>query len=144
MPPQLVGLRVLVVEDEPDARGLLVALREQCGIVVQTASTAAEGLERLAEWTPDVILSDVGMPGRMATFMRRVRGLPRDQGSLIPAVALTAYARTEDRRAAMLAGFNMHVSKPIEPEELLVVLASLGGRITPTGPVRPPRERSVD
>jgi CheY-like chemotaxis protein/two-component sensor histidine kinase len=129
-PPQIEGLRVLVVEDEPDARDLLVALLEQCKVVVQAAGTAAEGLGRLAEWKPDVILSDVGMPVEDGyAFIQRVRALPRDQGGRIPAVALTAYARTEDRRRAMLAGFNIHVSKPIDPAELLVVLANLGGRL---------------
>lgn len=129
-PPQIAGMRVLVVEDEPDARDLLVALLEQCDVVVQAAGTAAEGLGRLLEWKPDVILSDVGMPVEDGyAFIQQVRALSRDQGGRTPAVALTAYARTEDRRRAMLAGFNIHVAKPIDPAELLVVLANLGGRL---------------
>ncbi len=135
-PPQIAGLRVLVVEDEPDARDLLVALLEQYHVVVRAASSAAEGLGRLAEWKPDVILSDVGMPVQDGyAFIQQVRSLPREDGGRTPAVALTAYARTEDRRRAMLAGFNIHVSKPIDPAELLVVLANLGGRIGSAPPV---------
>ncbi len=132
--PWLDGLRVLVVEDEPDARDLLVALLEQRAVDVRAAASSAEGLEHLDGWTPDVILSDVGMPVEDGyAFIQKVRALPRERGGATPAVALTAYARTEDRRRAMLAGFNMHVSKPIDPDELLVVLASLGGRLRELG-----------
>jgi signal transduction histidine kinase/CheY-like chemotaxis protein len=130
--PQVEGLRVLVVEDEPDSRNLLVALLEQRDVVVQTASSAAEALARLSTWRPDVILSDVGMPVEDGySFIQKVRSLPQEQGGGTPAVALTAYARTEDRRKAMLAGFNIHMAKPIDVSELLVVIANLGGRSPP-------------
>jgi len=139
-PAQLAGLRVLVVDDEPDARDLLVAVLEQCEVDVKMAATAAEALEYVAVWRPDVILSDVGMPVEDGyAFIQKVRALPRDRGGGTPAVALTAYARIEDRRRAMLAGFNMHVSKPIEPAELLIVLANVGGRLTRTDGVEPGR-----
>ncbi len=124
---ELRGLRVLVVEDEADARDLLVALLEQRAVDVRAAASAAEGLRHLASWTPDVILSDIGMPVEDGySFIQQVRAMPRDRGGKTPAVALTAYARTEDRRRAMLAGFDMHLAKPIDPEELTLVLARLG------------------
>lgn len=131
--PELRGLRVLVVEDEADARDLLVALLEQRAVDVRAAASSAEGLEHLTGWTPDVILSDIGMPIEDGfSFIQKVRALPRDRGGRTPAVALTAYARTEDRRRAMLAGFDMHLAKPIDPDELTLVLARLGGRLDHT------------
>jgi signal transduction histidine kinase/ActR/RegA family two-component response regulator len=130
--PQIAGLRVLVVEDEADARDLLVVLLEECKVAVRAVGTAAEGLEALSKWQPDVIVSDIGMPIEDGyTFIQRVRALPRERGGAVPAVALTAYARMEDRRRALLAGFNMHVSKPIDREELFLVLANLAGRSEP-------------
>jgi signal transduction histidine kinase/CheY-like chemotaxis protein len=130
--PLIAGLRVLVVEDEADARDLLVVLLGECNVAVRAVGTATEGLESLSNWQPDVIVSDIGMPIEDGyTFIQRVRALPRERGGTVPAVALTAYARMEDRRRALLAGFNMHVSKPIDREELFLVLANLGGRSTP-------------
>jgi CheY-like chemotaxis protein/anti-sigma regulatory factor (Ser/Thr protein kinase) len=125
-PPGLAGLRILVVDDEPETRELLQYLLEQCKSVITLASGAEEALAILRDATFDVLISDVGMPGTDGfAFMRRVRGLPRDRGSRIPAVALTAYARGEDRTAALRAGFDMHLTKPIEPAELVVVIATL-------------------
>ena len=121
------GLRVLVVDDEDDARELLVAVLEDHGAVVQSAESAREGLARLVEWKPDVLLSDIGMPITDGyAFIASVRALPPDAGGRTPAVALTAFARTEDRRKAITAGFDLHVAKPIEPAELVSVLARLG------------------
>jgi PAS domain S-box-containing protein len=128
-PERLDGLRVLVVDDEQDARELLAAGLGQCGAEVVTASSAPEALGALAGGKFDALISDIGMPGEDGyELIRRVRALPADAGGGIPAVALTAYARTEDRLSAMRAGFEMHVSKPVELRELIVVIANLARR----------------
>jgi len=128
-PERLDGLRVLIVDDELDTRELLAAGLGQCGADVTTASSAREALEALAHGKFDVLLSDIGMPGEDGyELIRRVRGLHADAGGRTPAVALTAYARTEDRLRAMRAGFEMHVAKPVELTELVVVIAHLARR----------------
>ena len=125
-PPELPGLRILVVDDEQETRELLKYLLERCDSVITVADGAEEALAALRDATFDVLISDVGMPGMDGhALMRSVRGLPADGGSRIPAVALTAYARAEDRTAALRAGFDMHLAKPIETAELLVVIATL-------------------
>jgi signal transduction histidine kinase len=125
-PPALAGLRVLVVDDEPDTQALLAFLLEQCRARVTAVGSAAEALARLERSRFDVLVSDVGMPGEDGlSLVRRVRELPPEQGGRIPAVALTAYARGEDRARALRAGFNMHLAKPIEPNELVLVVAAL-------------------
>ncbi|RYZ38308.1 MAG: response regulator [Myxococcaceae bacterium] len=125
----LQGLHVLVVDDEPDARELLSAVLESRGAVVFTAASAHEGFEKLRLFRPQVVLSDIGMPGEDGySLLRRLRALPDDQGGQTPAIALTAFARMEDRTRALLAGFQMHVPKPIDPAELVSVLATLTGR----------------
>jgi CheY-like chemotaxis protein len=130
-PPSLAGIKVLAVDDEPDTRVLLTMVLEQCGAEVRTCASAAEALAALEDYKPDVLVSDIGMPGEDGyDLIRKVRSLEAGHGSRIPAVALTAYARTEDRLQALRAGYNMHVPKPVEPAELAVVIASLtpGGR----------------
>ena len=125
----LAGLRVLVVDDEPDARELLRALLGMYGIEVHVASSAAEALDGMEQFKPDVLVSDIGMPGEDGYgLIKRIRASDGRAAST-PAVALTAYARREDRARALGAGFDMHMPKPVEPGELLVVLASLGGRL---------------
>ncbi|HEY0007483.1 MAG TPA: ATP-binding protein, partial [Tepidisphaeraceae bacterium] len=125
----LAGLKVLVVDDEPDARDLVRRLLEDCKVAVTTVSSASEAMEHLLAQRPDVIVSDVGMPVEDGhALIRRIRRLPHDQGGQTPAVALTAYARSEDRMRAILAGFQMHLAKPVEPAELITIVASLGGR----------------
>jgi len=125
-PPELTGLRLLVVDDEPATRELLRFVFEQCESKVRTAASAAEALAAFGEETFDVLISDVGMPDVDGySLMRSVRALPPEKGGRIPALALTAYARGEDRTHALKAGFNMHVTKPIEPSELVVVIAAL-------------------
>jgi signal transduction histidine kinase/DNA-binding response OmpR family regulator len=125
-PREVEGMRILVIDDEPDARELLRTLLESCRVDVTTASSAAEGFELLQQRKHDVVLSDIAMPGEDGlSFIRRVRALPRESGGRIPALALTAYARLEDRTRALLAGFNGHVAKPVEPSELLAMLSSL-------------------
>jgi signal transduction histidine kinase/DNA-binding response OmpR family regulator len=125
-PPELAGLRILVVDDESETRDLLRYLLEQCDCVVTLAASAEESLMALRKGAFDMLLSDIGMPGMDGyALIRTVRALPGAHGSRIPAIALTAYARGEDRTAALRAGFDMHLTKPIEPAELLVVIATM-------------------
>lgn len=125
----LVDVKVLVVDDEADARGLVKRLLEDRGASVTTKPSAAEALTSIETERFDVLISDIGMPDEDGyTFMRRVRKLKAEEGGTIPAVALTAYARSEDRMKAVRAGFQMHVTKPVEPAELLTIVASLVGR----------------
>ncbi len=126
---RLHGVKVLVVDDEPDARTLVKRLLEDCDAAVRTAGSAAEAMELIRVEKPDVIVSDIGMPGEDGyALIRRVRALPAEQGGATPALALTAYARAEDRMRAIMSGFQMHVPKPVEPAELLAMVASLAGR----------------
>lgn len=126
---QLAGVHLLVVDDEPDTRELLRTMLETCDARVTTASSAGEALLRLQDSRPDVLISDIGMPGQDGYHLiEQVRHLPADKGGHIPAVALTAYSRAEDRTRVLLAGFNSHVPKPVEPMELLAVLVSLSRR----------------
>ena len=129
-PPSLEGLHVLVVDDEADTRDLLRAILERCGSRVSTAASAAEALTLLETSKPDVLLSDIGMPNEDGyTLIREVRAREAlEKLNHIPAIALTAYARVEDRVRALKAGFQVHVPKPIEPVELTAVVASLVGR----------------
>jgi PAS domain S-box-containing protein len=128
-PAELAGLHVLVVDDELDARELVQIVLEQGGATVGLASSVAQALDAIASRKPDVIVSDIGMPDEDGyAFIRKLRALPREQGGRIPAIALTAYARAEDRRRALGAGFQNHAAKPIEPQELVLVIANLVGR----------------
>ncbi|HEX6903215.1 MAG TPA: ATP-binding protein [Thermoanaerobaculia bacterium] len=122
----LRGIRVLVVDDEPDARETLRQILEHCNAEVLTVASAGEALEALQRWRPDILISDIGMPGEDGyELIRRVRALPPESGGRTPAAALTAFARSEDRRRALLAGFQMHVAKPVEVKELAAVVANL-------------------
>ncbi|AKT37978.1 PAS domain S-box protein [Chondromyces crocatus] len=128
-PPEIRGMRILVVDDEPDARELLVTMLERCGATVVAAASAAEALEAVGRMRPDLLLADIAMPGEDGySLIRKVRRLRQEQGSRTLAVALTAHARSEDRTRALRAGFNMHVPKPIDPAELVAVIASLAPR----------------
>jgi PAS domain S-box-containing protein len=125
-PPQIAGMRVVVVDDERDVCELLRALLEHCGMTVDTAASAEEGLALFRRLRPDVLVSDLAMPGEDGfSLIRRVRALSPDEGGKTPAVALTAYARPEDRTRALLSGYRAHLPKPVEPRELAAVLASL-------------------
>jgi CheY-like chemotaxis protein len=122
---RLGGVRVLVVDDEPDARSLIERLLEDCEATVTTAGSASEALEHVARQAPDVLLSDIGMPTEDGySLMRRIRRLSGEAGR-IPAIALTAYARAEDRVKALQAGYQMHLSKPVEPVKLIEMVACL-------------------
>jgi PAS domain S-box-containing protein len=128
-PSELEGLNILVIDDERDARELVQEVLEHGRAVVTLASNVAEALRSIQDRRPDVIVSDIGMPGEDGyAFIRKLRALPREAGGRIPAIALTAYARAEDRRKALGAGFQNHAAKPIEPQELVLVIANLVGR----------------
>ncbi|HKS28448.1 MAG TPA: PAS domain S-box protein [Pyrinomonadaceae bacterium] len=123
---RLDGLRVLVVDDEPDTRELLKTGLTQCGAEVSTAKSAMEALEAIEAATPDLLISDIGMPDMDGyELMKMIRELGADKGGRVPAIALTAYARTEDRLQALRAGYQMHVPKPVELAELVAVASSL-------------------
>lgn len=129
-PASLAGLRILVVDDEEDARSLLVSILEQCEAEVEAVPSAAEAMEKLRDRRPDVLLSDIAMPDEDGlALMRRIRALAPDQGGRIAAVAITALARVEDRTRALKAGFNLHLPKPVDPAELLAAIANVTGRL---------------
>ncbi|MDQ3799703.1 MAG: PAS domain S-box protein [Acidobacteriota bacterium] len=123
--PKLRGLQVLIVDDDEDARLLLTTIIEKSGASVLTAGSASEALAALADSKPHILISDIGMPGEDGySLIRKVRA--RYAGAdKIPAIALTAYARGEDRALALEAGFQMHIAKPVNPEELLSILKQL-------------------
>jgi PAS domain S-box-containing protein len=131
----LTGVTVLVVEDDADTRELLKLVLEDCNAVVVLCATVAEAMALLERELPTVILSDIEMPEEDGyDFIRRLRELPPEKGGNLPAAALTAYARSEDRRRSLAAGFQLHAAKPIEPAELVTIVANLAGRRT-AGPV---------
>jgi CheY-like chemotaxis protein len=122
----LGGLHVLIVDDEADIRDLVAFILEQSGAEVTVATSASEALAALNQSLPDVILCDIGMPevdGYM--LIRQVRALLPERGGLIPAIALTAYAGESNQKQALAAGFQLHISKPVEPEELVRAIAQL-------------------
>ncbi|HKZ77991.1 MAG TPA: PAS domain S-box protein [Pyrinomonadaceae bacterium] len=124
----LEGIKVLIVDDEPVTRDLLAAIVAQYGGEVRVCASAAEGLAALEEWDPAVLVSDVGMPEEDGyALIKKVRQLESEQRN-VPAVALTAYARAEDRMRALASGFQMHLPKPVEADELIMVIASLASR----------------
>ena len=125
----LHGLRVLIVDDEVDARALLTAMLERCGAEVHAAESASEGLDSVEQWRPDVLVADIGMPVEDGYgLIRKVRALPKERGGQTPALALTAYARTEDRVRAISEGYQLHLAKPVDRVELATVVASLANR----------------
>jgi PAS domain S-box-containing protein len=129
-PPSLDGLRVLIVDDEQDTRDLLRAVLEKCGCEVITTAAAAEALDIVETVRPDVLISDLGMPGEDGyALIAKVRALPAERGGQTPSAALTAYARVEDRLRVLSSGFQIHLPKPVEPMELIIVVANLAGRI---------------
>ena len=124
-------MRVLIVDDDADARALIKRVLSQYGAEVRVAASALQALEILKTHRPDVMISDIGMPHMDGyDFIRRVRELPPFEGRSLPAIALTAFARSVDRTRAMMAGYQMHMAKPIEPQELVAAVASFAGRIS--------------
>jgi signal transduction histidine kinase/AmiR/NasT family two-component response regulator len=129
-PSALAGVRALFVDDEADAREVITMMLAQGGAEVRTAVSATEALAACDEWRPDVLISDIGMPGEDGyTLMKKLRARERALGGHIPAIALTAYGRQEDRRRCLSVGYEYHIPKPVEPAELLAVVASLTNRI---------------
>ena len=125
-PDRLDGLTVLVVDDEPDTLELLKAGLTQCGAEVAVAGSVEEAFKAIKTRVPDVLISDIGMAGEDGyDLIRRLRGFPAEAGGKVPAIALTAYARVEDRLHALRSGYQMHVPKPVELAELVTVIASL-------------------
>ena len=125
-PDRLDGLKVLVVDDEPDTREMLSIVLARCGALVTAAGSTREALAAVEKQRPDLLICDIGMPGEDGyDLIRRVRAMPERSDARLPAIALTAYARVEDRLQALRAGYQMHVPKPIELAELIAVAASL-------------------
>jgi CheY-like chemotaxis protein len=127
--PSLDGLCVLAVEDEPDTRELVSMVLERCGARVLTAACAADALFLLERERPDVLVADIEMPDEDGhSLLRKIRLLGPERGGAVPAAALTAYAAAQDRVNALRSGFQLHISKPVEPVELARAVASLAGR----------------
>jgi PAS domain S-box-containing protein len=127
--PRLDNISVLVVDDEDDARHLLSVVLSKAGAIVRKAGSAQEALQLWGEAPPDVIISDIGMPVEDGfSLIRSIRALPSPPGRIVPAIALSAYTRTEDRVKAVSAGFQVHLSKPADSLELLTMVSSLVGR----------------
>ncbi|MBO0857446.1 MAG: response regulator [Chloracidobacterium sp.] len=125
----LAGLRVLLVDDETAGRERVTAMLENNGVQVKAAASANEALQTIAEWKPDVLVSDIGMPVDDGyALIRKVRALPADRGGKVPAAALTGYASRKDYLKALSAGYQSHIKKPVGLEELIAVVASLAGR----------------
>ena len=140
--PELDGLRVLVVDDDTDGREAVALVLAAAGAEVSTAASVRSALTSIDHWLPDVVVSDIAMPLEDGyVFIERLRGLAAERGLSIPAIALTAYARAEDRARALAAGYLEHLVKPIEPALLLSVLAALApaGRPGELRPVSTPR-----
>lgn len=125
----LRGVRVLIVDDEPDSRELLEELLQEAGMLVDAAASVAEAFDALMANRPDVIISDIGMPYENGyAFLRNLRQVLPEDGGTIPALALTGFARPEDRERAFAAGFNLHLAKPLDRERVLQALGELTGR----------------
>jgi signal transduction histidine kinase len=125
-PPPLAGLHVLVMDDEADTRDLVAMALAHGGARVTAVSSVAAALDALDREIPDALVSDIGMPGEDGySLMRKVRLRAADQGGRLPALALTAYARAEDRQQALTAGFQVHVPKPVDPDRLVAAVADL-------------------
>ena len=128
----LSSVHVLVVDDEPDGREAIARVLSMYRAEVATASSVREALACFNQSPPDVLVSDIGMPGEDGyDLIRLVRQLPPGEGGRVPAIALTAFAREEDRLRAIEAGFQIHASKPVQPGELAAAVARLAGRTSP-------------
>lgn len=122
----LAGLKVLVVDDDPDSRDLVAFLLQEYGVEVIVVASALEALKILTNNQPDLLLCDIGMPdmdGYM--LMRQIRALPPEQGGRIPAIALTAYAGESNQQQALKAGFQWHLAKPVEPMDVIAVIMEI-------------------
>jgi CheY-like chemotaxis protein len=131
--PLLAGVTVLVVDDTEDSRDVMMVMLRTHGATVFGAASVEEALAVLARERPDVLVSDLGMPGNGTGLIRRVRALPPDAGGGVPAAAVTAFTSPNDQAKALDAGFQVHVPKPVEPTQLAMAVAALVGR-TPQSP----------
>lgn len=126
--PLLTGVRILYMEDNDDSRQVTTVMLQMHGATVLPAISPDEALEILQRERPDVVLSDLGVPGNGLDLIARVRALPGESGGGIPAAALTAFTSPDDQARALAAGFQLHVPKPIEPIQLAMAIATLVGR----------------
>jgi PAS domain S-box-containing protein len=134
-----VGVRVLVIEDDPETRDMLATILERSGFSYRVATRAGEALSMLEDWLPDVIVSDIGMPDMDGNqFIRQLRARPPDRGGRIPALALSAFARSSDRDLALRSGYQAHVAKPVGPAELIEAIVGLTGNPADADGDRPP------
>jgi PAS domain S-box-containing protein len=134
VPQTALGIRVLIVEDDIETRDILSAILERAGFSYRVATRASEALTVLDDWQPDVIVSDIGMPDMDGyAFARQLRARPAAQGGHIPALALSAFARSEDRELALRSGYQAHIAKPVDPADLVKAIAALTGHSA--GPV---------
>jgi CheY-like chemotaxis protein len=125
---ELTGVRVLVVEDNLDTQELFCTVLRASGAETKGVVSAEEALETLLAFNPDVLVADIGLPGEDGySLIRRVRTLPPDKGGNIPAMAVTAYTKPEDKSKALWKGYQMHVPKPIDPDDLVFRVAALFG-----------------
>ncbi|MEO6727075.1 MAG: PAS domain S-box protein, partial [Blastocatellia bacterium] len=132
----LQGVRVLVVDDEADAREMLTTVLNQSGAEVRACASVEEAIEELPRFKPHVLISDVGMPQTDGySLLKQVRALGAERGGNVPAIALTAFARSEDRKRAFAAGYQTHISKPVEPLELILTVASFTNRLEKDRPL---------
>ena len=123
---RLDGVRVLAADDDAEGLALVNAILTRAGADVRTSVSASEALDLFKEWHPDVLVSDIEMPGEDGySLIRKVRALGADNGGRTPAIALTAYGRPQDRLRALAAGFNMHIPKPVDPGELTTIIADI-------------------
>jgi CheY-like chemotaxis protein len=125
-PPKLTGVRALVVDDDADARDLFTRVLEQCDARVRAVPSAVMALRTLEIWKPDVLVSDIAMPGESGyALMRKIRRLAPERGGAVPALAVTAYAGVDDAKFALAAGFQAHLAKPVQPIELALAVGEL-------------------
>jgi CheY-like chemotaxis protein len=123
---ELAGVRVLVVDDDPDALELATAILVGASAAVRVCRSAGDALKMLSDWRPHVLVSDIEMPGEDGyALIEKIRALPAEEGGRTPAVALTAYGRRQDRARSLAAGFSMHVPKPVDPGEFTAIVAEL-------------------
>jgi CheY-like chemotaxis protein len=130
LPPaaNLIGLRVLLVEDDLDARELVTAILEQAGADVQSEASADEGFEAMRSFRPQLLVSDIAMPEQDGySLVRRIRALDAQVGGKIPCIALTAFTRAADQKRALAAGFTAHLGKPVDPAQLVATVGVLAG-----------------
>ncbi|MDB9375029.1 response regulator [Nodularia sphaerocarpa] len=136
-PLLLAGFRILVVDDDDDSRFYITTVLAADGANVTTVESAAAALEILPQLQPDICICDIAMPDEDGySLIRKIRALTKDRGGQVPAVALTAYADSENRIRALEAGFQIHLAKPVDPEELVITIANLANFVNSNQPFK--------